>query len=189
MKQTLVLLGALTGALFAAPVLAADLSYNYGNIAYLSESNSGNTGNGVTVDGSAAVGTNVNVLASYNSVAINNITINPLTFGVGYHMDLGGWDGLAQARYWSVSNSIGVSGSGYIVSIGGRVALNDNFELQGLVGTDSMKVGSLTGTGTRFEVNGVYHFNQQWGASLNYLDESNPQYKYSMWSVGARYNF
>ncbi len=187
--KRIVVLSVVAGTLAAGPALASDFSYKYGNIAYLSESSGGNSGSGFDLDGSAALGPNVNVVASYANVSINSSTINPGTLGVGYHRDMGNWDALAQVRYLSISISGGISGTGYIVSLGGRVALNDNFELQGLIGTDSMTFFGVAGTGTRIEVNGVYHINDQWGASLNYRDESNPQYKFSDVTVGARYNF
>lgn len=192
MKRSLIAAAALVGSMASGTVLAAGLNYNYVGLQYDSLSAQGGvSATGFGVDFSYDFSPNWGIVASYDNLSPNTAvsTVTATTVGAGYHRDMGGWDILGQVRYYGVSNNVGFSVSGYIASIGGRVAVSKQFELQGMVGTDYLSNSGGNASGTQIQLSGLYNINSQWGVYAKYLDESNIAFKASTISVGGRYSF
>jgi lipopolysaccharide assembly outer membrane protein LptD (OstA) len=138
MKSKFMVFAALTGILATTPALAAGLNYTYVDLQYDSLSAGGGiSGTGFAVDASYDFAPNWGIVGSYASNDVNTgVTVTPFTLGVGYHRDMGGWDILGQVRYYGITNNVGFDVSGYVASVGGRVAVSPQFEVQGMVGTD-----------------------------------------------------
>jgi hypothetical protein len=190
MKRSKIAAAVLLGAIVSSPAMAAGLNYNYLDLDYEATNFTGIQGTGFGLEGSYDVVPNVNLLATYLSSGLNNgVDITRYTVGVGYHKDLGGWDGLVELRYVDLSNNFGYDATGYIADIGARWAISPQWQVKGLVGTQSVNPGGGSVTGTVIEVSGMYNFSSQWGVYLGYKDDNTPTVDYQTTTAGVRYNF
>ncbi len=176
MKRTAMLVPLVAGLLTSVPALAKEMSYNYVGVSYGSYSFSGMgptySGNGFIFGGSYDVAPNINLIGTYESSTYSGGgTISGLTAGVGYHMPMGGWDLIGDLRYRSTDVSSFPTFTGYVVNIGGRFAASDEIELKATLGYTSQDNGSGSGTGTTYEIGGVYKPSGNLGVTLGYIND------------------
>ncbi len=141
--------------LFAAPVFAADLNYNYGQAGYQRIDFDGVSEefDGYGIGGSFAIGDNWFIDASYGTVDVGaGVDLDTISAGFGYHVGISDNVDFYGSLSWvraDVSGFISGSEDGYGATIGLRGMLSDSVELTGSVsyvdlgdGADDTTVGA-----------------------------------------------
>ncbi len=153
--------------LLAGPALAADISYNYGQLGYqwvtLEDVLPGLDvdGDGVGFGGSFEVGDSLFIQAGYQQTSFDyGIDFDQISAGVGYHAALSqSTDFFAALSYVAAEASVSGSGSakedGYGATIGVRGMVTEKLELDGTISYVDLGDGA---DGTAFGAAAIYNF-------------------------------
>lgn len=177
-------------AVFAAPALAGDLSYNYFELGYqrIDVDDINVDGDGFGLGGSFEVGENWFITASYATAELDfGVDFDQLSAGVGYHVDMSeNADFFATLSYVSVEASVPGFGSadddGFGVSIGVRGMVSEKVELTGSLGYVDL---SDSGDSTSFGASGYYNFNDAFALGLVVSTDDDV----TAYGLGARFYF
>lgn len=132
----------LTAVLLPAHVSAADFSYNYGQVSYISSDFDSIDGDGFSLDGSFELNKDVAFIASYESTSYDepgySLDLDVLALGIAYHMPIdqkmdavfaGGLLDADVTESQIFSGTASDSESGNFLSAGIRVQANPQVEL------------------------------------------------------------
>jgi hypothetical protein len=161
--------------LLAGPALAADISYNYGQLGYqwatLEDVLPGLDvdGDGFGFGGAFEVGNSVFVQAGYQQTSFDyGIDFNQISAGIGYHAALSqSTDFFAVLSYVTAEVSVSGVGSakedGYGATIGVRGMVTQKLELDGTI--DYVDLGDGA-DGTAFGAAAIYNFTEFFSLAL-----------------------
>ena len=168
---------------------AENIRWDSASLSYQSIDVDGNKLKGFAVSGTKLINDDVYVAASYFSASNDDLSvqgdkvdadINGLSVGLGYrhtissHTDLFGIVSY-EDREADISFNGGSEDSddnGYGLEVGIRSLVLENIELAGSLNYIDLGDGSDTG----FEVSAMYHFTDQFSASVGYADEGDEDY-------------
>ena len=160
--------------LFAFPVFAADLNYNFVQAGYqkVDIDDASEDADGFVVSGSFEVGENVFISAGYSQLEWDEFGISAeldtLSIGVGYHVGISDtvdfYGALSAIRAdASVSGFGSVDDDGFGATIGLRGMVGDNVELTGSLGYSD--IGDF-GDGTVIGGGVLYNFTENFSVGL-----------------------
>ena len=182
-KKTMIAIA--VSSVFTASAYAGDLSYNYANLNYLSNSASGLSGSGFGVDASFDIANNVNLFAGYDAPSFSGTSVTEFKVGVGFHQSMspnGDW--YAKFDYRNFKNIFAVTFNGYAISGGARAALSDKFEMDGYFGYADYEGYN----GLIFGIDGTYKITDSVGITAGYMSNDDAV-GWTGFKVGARMYF
>jgi len=185
MKKHIVAVALATTAL--APVAAvAGPGYDYVEVAYVSINlDNGPTLDGFGIGGSFSINEQFHVVGQYGNASKSPLTLTETAVGLGYRLGMSDTTDFVVRAGWvqgrvKITNLGSASDNGWFAQAGFRSMLSNQFELNGFV-----THADASGSETSLDLGGVYHFNQQFGATLgvSFSDDA------TVWTVGGRFSF
>jgi hypothetical protein len=175
---------AVAAAFSPAAVMAADISYTYGEVDYMDADFGPVSANGFGLQGSFEVADNFHVGVGYSSIGFPlGLSLDRTTIGFGYHSDLGSDASFFANLNYEDAELLGLSENGYSVEVGIRAMVGNNFELQGQIGQID-----LDGSELFYGAAARYWINDDMAVGIEYETvDTNPSI--DVLSIGFRYNF
>lgn len=168
---------------------AGNINYNYVDLSYASANVSGaGSGSGFAGAFSASVSDNLSIVGVYDTASIVGVSLSDLQIGVEYHQqssDTSDW--YADLKYRS-TNIGGISPTGFMTTIGVRVAASKKGEFKAGIGYSTITVFGATFSGMIFDIGGVYNVSDNIGITLNYFSDTD-SFGWTITKVGVRYAF
>ena len=184
MIKTMIGYGAIASlALAPAAVLAASPDYTYIEGGYVnSDFDGGGSADGFGIGGSAEVGENIFIIASFSRVSDAGQDLDIPTAGIGYKSAVSDTtDVNVSIAYVDVDLSGCCSEDGYALDASLRSMMSNEFELNG--GITYVDLGGAGGDDTSFHVGGVYSFNDSFAVTGG-ISASNDV---TTFSIGGRF--
>ncbi len=170
-----------------SPIAAvAGPGYDYVEAGYVNvKIDNGPTLDGFGLRGSFSVNEQFHVTAHYIQTSDSPLTLSETMVALGYSMNLSDRADFVARAGW-LQSRVKITGlgsateSGYMLQAGFRSMMSAEIELNGFV-----THRDAGGSETSLDLGGVYHFNQQFGASLgvSFSDDA------TIWTLGGRFSF